>query len=274
MTYLDPMPKASASVLPPQFLDWFKARDWTPRDHQVELLTKAQAGRSVLLVAPTGAGKTLAGFLPSLVELAGRGTAGPKRRPKARPAHSLHLAPEGARDRHRAQPRDAGPRDGPADPGRDPHGRHALAQADAADRATAGHPADHARAARPAARASRGAGVLRGPAAGRARRAACPRHLEARRSPVPRPGAVAHAGPRGDHRRAVGHGARAGRPAALPRAAARGPGGSLASGRPRRGPGWCEARHPHARHRSACRWRATRPTGPCRRSTTSSASTR
>src|SRR3954469_9811860 len=40
-----------------------------PRAHQLELLGKAQAGRSVLLIAPTGAGKTLAGFLPSLVEL-------------------------------------------------------------------------------------------------------------------------------------------------------------------------------------------------------------
>jgi ATP-dependent Lhr-like helicase len=37
------------------------------------LLEKARAGRSALLIAPTGAGKTLAGFLPSLVDLAGAG---------------------------------------------------------------------------------------------------------------------------------------------------------------------------------------------------------
>src|SRR6478752_5489447 len=48
---------------------WFAARGWAPRQHQLDLLEKAQAGRSALLIAPTGAGKTLAGFLPTLVEL-------------------------------------------------------------------------------------------------------------------------------------------------------------------------------------------------------------
>ena len=43
-----------------------RSRGWTPRDHQLELLAKAQAGRSSLLIAPTGGGKTLAGFLPTL----------------------------------------------------------------------------------------------------------------------------------------------------------------------------------------------------------------
>ena len=37
------------------------------------LLEKAREDRSALLIAPTGAGKTLAGFLPTLVELSGRG---------------------------------------------------------------------------------------------------------------------------------------------------------------------------------------------------------
>src|SRR3954464_15258448 len=55
--------------LPEPFLHWFASRGWAPREHQLELLAKARAGRSVLLIAPTGAGKTLAGFLPSLVEL-------------------------------------------------------------------------------------------------------------------------------------------------------------------------------------------------------------
>src|SRR5436305_14854798 len=59
------------AILPAPFAAWFASRGWVPRAHQLELLAKAQAGRSVLLIAPTGAGKTLAGFLPSLVELSG-----------------------------------------------------------------------------------------------------------------------------------------------------------------------------------------------------------
>jgi len=57
--------------LPEVFSRWFASRGWAPRAHQLELLAKAQAGHSVLLIAPTGGGKTLAGFLPSLVELSG-----------------------------------------------------------------------------------------------------------------------------------------------------------------------------------------------------------
>ncbi|WP_134499870.1 ligase-associated DNA damage response DEXH box helicase [Microvirga pakistanensis] len=86
------MSKTSASRLPKTFRDWFESRGWEPREHQLQLLAKAKAGRSVLLVAPTGAGKTLAGFLPSLVELAergpGRGTAKDKRG-----LHTLYISP-------------------------------------------------------------------------------------------------------------------------------------------------------------------------------------
>ncbi|MEI9803646.1 MAG: ligase-associated DNA damage response DEXH box helicase [Pseudolabrys sp.] len=56
-------------LLPEPFTRWFAQRGWTPRAHQLELLAKARAQRSVLLIAPTGGGKTLAGFLPTLVEL-------------------------------------------------------------------------------------------------------------------------------------------------------------------------------------------------------------
>ncbi len=56
-------------LLPEVFSRWFAQRGWTPRAHQLELLARVRDGRSVLLIAPTGGGKTLAGFLPSLVEL-------------------------------------------------------------------------------------------------------------------------------------------------------------------------------------------------------------
>ncbi|MDQ3140046.1 MAG: ligase-associated DNA damage response DEXH box helicase [Pseudomonadota bacterium] len=49
--------------------DWFAGKGWAPRRHQLEMLAAARAGRNALLVAPTGAGKTLAGFLASLTEL-------------------------------------------------------------------------------------------------------------------------------------------------------------------------------------------------------------
>jgi ATP-dependent Lhr-like helicase len=62
-------PPVSAALLPDRFQRWFAARGWSPREHQLALLGKARDNRSALLIAPTGAGKTLAGFLPTLVEL-------------------------------------------------------------------------------------------------------------------------------------------------------------------------------------------------------------
>ena len=71
MQHLAPPLSASAPIdlLPEKFRQWFAARGWSPRPHQLALLEKARADRSALLIAPTGAGKTLAGFLPTLVEL-------------------------------------------------------------------------------------------------------------------------------------------------------------------------------------------------------------
>jgi ATP-dependent Lhr-like helicase len=69
------------SVAPPELPDifnrWFAARGWTPRGHQLELVAKSRQNRSTLLIAPTGAGKTLAGFLPTLVELSKNRDAAP-----------------------------------------------------------------------------------------------------------------------------------------------------------------------------------------------------
>jgi len=54
------------AVLPPEIADWFAGRGWRARSHQLEMLDAAGAGLHALLVADTGAGKTLAGFLPTL----------------------------------------------------------------------------------------------------------------------------------------------------------------------------------------------------------------
>ncbi|MCC2608432.1 ligase-associated DNA damage response DEXH box helicase [Neorhizobium petrolearium] len=62
-----------AALLPRPFLKWFAEKGWQPRAHQLELLSRATAGENMLLIAPTGAGKTLAGFLPSLTDLTRRG---------------------------------------------------------------------------------------------------------------------------------------------------------------------------------------------------------
>ncbi len=57
------------SKLPEPLANWFAAKGWQPRRYQMEMLDAARAGSHALLVAPTGAGKTLAGFLPTLVDL-------------------------------------------------------------------------------------------------------------------------------------------------------------------------------------------------------------
>jgi ATP-dependent Lhr-like helicase len=56
--------------LPTSIADWFAVRGWAPRRHQLEMVAAARAGAHALLVAPTGAGKTLAGFLATLADLA------------------------------------------------------------------------------------------------------------------------------------------------------------------------------------------------------------
>ena len=71
-------------LLPARFVRWFESRGWRPHPHQIAMLRAARDGRSALLVAPTGGGKTLAGFLPSLVELAAHPREG---------LHTLYVSP-------------------------------------------------------------------------------------------------------------------------------------------------------------------------------------
>jgi len=76
------------AALPPRFADWFEARGWSPRAHQLAMVERARAGRHALLIAPTGGGKTLAGFLPSLIEITERGASN-----TPRGVHTLYLSP-------------------------------------------------------------------------------------------------------------------------------------------------------------------------------------
>jgi ATP-dependent Lhr-like helicase len=78
----------AATALPPRFQEWFAARGWAPRPHQLAMIDKGRQGRDALLIAPTGGGKTLAGFLPSLIELS-------ERAPRNTPAgvHTLYISP-------------------------------------------------------------------------------------------------------------------------------------------------------------------------------------
>ena len=82
------MATARMGVLPDRFEAWFAERGWRPRQHQLEMTARGLEGRHTLLIAPTGGGKTLGGFLPSLIELSERGP--PNRRPGV---HTLYLSP-------------------------------------------------------------------------------------------------------------------------------------------------------------------------------------
>ena len=82
-------PSDAETELPPHFIRWFASRGWAPRAHQLELLGQARRGRSALLIAPTGGGKTLAGFLASLVELSQLSAS--KHRPYQ--LHTLYISP-------------------------------------------------------------------------------------------------------------------------------------------------------------------------------------
>jgi ATP-dependent Lhr-like helicase len=70
--------------LPNIINSWFAARGWQVRIHQLAMLDVAAKGRHALLTAPTGAGKTLAGFLPTLADLATNPAEG---------LHTLYISP-------------------------------------------------------------------------------------------------------------------------------------------------------------------------------------
>ena len=80
-----PLSEAQAERLPPIFAHWFAARGWRLRRHQAAMLELGRAGRDALLIAPTGGGKTLGGFVPSLVDLTLSGSSSN--------LHTLYISP-------------------------------------------------------------------------------------------------------------------------------------------------------------------------------------
>ncbi len=70
-------------TLPPALAHWFTAQGWTLHPHQLDMLARS-GDNATLLIAPTGGGKTLAGFLPSLSELADGSHKG---------LHTLYISP-------------------------------------------------------------------------------------------------------------------------------------------------------------------------------------
>ena len=81
-----PDPEPAAARLPAPFHDWFARRGWSPHRHQLDMIAAARDRVSVLLIAPTGGGKTLAGFLPSLIDLGTDAPAGGG-------LHTLYISP-------------------------------------------------------------------------------------------------------------------------------------------------------------------------------------
>ena len=69
--------------LPDKFHTWFEARGWSIHPHQADMLRHAR-DPATLLIAPTGGGKTMAGFLPTLAELDENGHEG---------LHTLYVSP-------------------------------------------------------------------------------------------------------------------------------------------------------------------------------------
>ena len=96
----------NAAALPPTFAAWFASRGWTPRPFQLALVEAGAKGQSVLLTAPTGGGKTLAGFLPSLIELSG--AASPPPSPVAVVSPGSYVNPTIAKLKARAATRPRG----------------------------------------------------------------------------------------------------------------------------------------------------------------------
>jgi ATP-dependent Lhr-like helicase len=61
--------KVERAVTPAAFKQWFVDKGWKIRSYQQKMMTAFARQQSSLLIAPTGAGKTLSGFLPCLIDI-------------------------------------------------------------------------------------------------------------------------------------------------------------------------------------------------------------
>ncbi len=73
-----------AAPIPTYIHHWFQHKGWTIHPYQQQMFDFFAQRQSVLLVAPTGGGKTLASFLPALAELGTQSTKG---------LHTLYISP-------------------------------------------------------------------------------------------------------------------------------------------------------------------------------------
>ncbi|MCA0927753.1 ligase-associated DNA damage response DEXH box helicase [Ruegeria profundi] len=69
--------------IPARITDWFATKGWSIHPHQQEMYDRA-SDPATLLIAPTGGGKTMAGFLPTLADLAQHEHAG---------LHTIYVSP-------------------------------------------------------------------------------------------------------------------------------------------------------------------------------------
>ncbi len=72
------------ATIPDRFRQWFDQQGWKILPHQRDMAERFRRGQSTLLTAPTGTGKTLAGFLGSLIDIAERQPSG---------LHTLYISP-------------------------------------------------------------------------------------------------------------------------------------------------------------------------------------
>jgi ATP-dependent Lhr-like helicase len=71
-------------TIPPYLNNWFAGKGWRMHPYQKKMFIFARQKKSVLLIAPTGGGKTLASFLPSLVDIHNK---------KFKGLHTLYISP-------------------------------------------------------------------------------------------------------------------------------------------------------------------------------------